>query len=146
MGLAGLTGVLAVMWLTSYDFYTSFGVDTERVEGSTVRSTYYRVRWPGDGSFRVGGGAASHALAGDSVDPFDLGGTFFQPPRRSVPRSFWNRVGFWWVKAPEPREGPQLCTFWIGVPSWLLPLVTGASVVLVTRTRSPVRKTAEENR
>jgi hypothetical protein len=134
-GLAGLTGVLMVMWLTSYSFYTSFGVDTDRAEGSTVRSTLYRVRWPGDGSFRVGGGASSRALQGYSVEPFDLGGTFFQPPRRSTPRSFWNRIGFWWVDVPKAQEGVLLWTFWIGVPSWFLPLVAGAMWVLVTRAR-----------
>lgn len=134
-GLAGLTGVLTVMWLTSYHFYTSFGVDTDRVEGDTVRSAYYRVRWPGDGSFRVGGGASTRALAGYTVEPFDLGGTFFQPPRTHEPRSMWNRIGCWWVDLPGAEEGPLLWTCWIGVPSWLLPLVAGASLVLVRRVR-----------
>lgn len=132
--LASLACLLTGMWLSSYSFYTSLGVDTERAEGATVRSTYYRVRWPGDGSFRVGGGALGRPLTARPVQPFDLGGTFFQPARRSVPRSLWNRLGFWWVEAPEEWDGEQLLwTWWIGIPSWLLPTAAGALTVLVNR-------------
>jgi hypothetical protein len=134
--LACLTCVLTGMWLSSYSFYTSLGVDTERVEGAMVRSAYYRVRWPGDGSFRVGGSALDRPHSAQPVEPFDLGGTFFQPARRPVPRSFWNRVGFWWVDEPERRDGePLRWTWWIGIPSWLLPVAAGALTVLVNRAR-----------
>lgn len=70
-----------VMWPFSYGFYTSFGLDTDRVhEGSGLR-THHRLRWPGDGSFWLG--AESFWLpASEPLEVFDLGGTFFQgkPP------------------------------------------------------------------
>lgn len=133
-GLVGLTCVLAGMCLSSYSLYTSLGMDTDHLEGDSVRYTYYRIRWLGDGSFRIGGGALARPLSAAPVDPFDLGGTFFEPARRPVPRSSWNHWGFWWVDEPEPHDNRrQIWTFWIGLPSWLPPLGTGALAVLMTR-------------
>jgi hypothetical protein len=56
MGLAGLTCVMAIMWLSSYRFYTSLGLDLDAVEGPSVRYTYLRARWPG---FDLGGRSSS---------------------------------------------------------------------------------------
>jgi hypothetical protein len=134
VGLAGLTCALTVMWLSSYRFYTSLGLDMDAVEGPSVRYTYLRARWPGDGSFRMGGGALLRSLASFPVEPFDLGGTFFQPPRRSTPRSLWNRLGFWWIDEPSSEDGAHnIWVFWVGLPNWLPPLLMGASAAVLLR-------------
>ncbi|MCY1074324.1 hypothetical protein [Archangium lansingense] len=119
-----------VMWPFSYGFYTSFGIDMDRVqEGSRVRS-HHRLRWPGDGSFWMGG-EAFWLPDSEPVDPFDLGGAFFQAPRRPKQRSAWNKVGFWLFRGehPKPTVPVQAATyarsFWVGVPSWLPPLLLG---------------------
>ncbi len=136
VGLASLTCAWVVMWLSSYSFYTSLGLDMDRLEGSIVRYTYLRVRWPGDGSFRVGGGALLRPLPDKPVEPFDLGGRFFQPPRQSMPRSVWNRIGFWWVDEPlEQDELLNTWVFWVGIPSWMPALLTGAGAVALTAGR-----------
>lgn len=127
--LVSLTCFMGIMWLTSYGFYTSVGLDLDRLEGSRVRYTYLRVRWPGDGSFRIGGGFSYRALSNGPLEPFDLGGTFFQPARRSAPHSFWNHLGFWWVDETDEQAGKQEArALWLGIPSWLLPLLTGLLV------------------
>ncbi|MEP0834542.1 hypothetical protein NDI48_25600 [Microcoleus sp. AS-A8] len=118
--LLSLTFVM--MWLFSYRFYTSLGVDTDRADGSDVITGYYRIRWPGNGSFWIGGGAYRHPDEGKPLQAFDLGGVFFQPPPRSQPHSFWNRVGFWLKRESELNQWQ----FWIGVPSWLPVLLTTA--------------------
>jgi hypothetical protein len=121
------------MWLFSYGFYTSLGVDTDRADGPYVMSSYYRIRWPGDGSFWIGGGAYRHAYEGKPLEPFDLGGRFFLAPRRPMPQSFWNRIGFWLIqiglgngKNGKTESAASQWQLWIGVPSWLPVLVTGA--------------------
>ncbi len=134
VGLASLTCVLAVMWLTSYSFYTSLGIDMDEVEGAQIRYTYLRVRWPGDGSFRLGRGALYRPLESAPVEPFDLGGVFFQPARRTTPRSFWNRLGFWWVDEAAGKGARSLpWAYWIGIPSWLPPLLAGLVTMRVRR-------------
>lgn len=124
--LCGLSFLLSltflVMWLLSYGFYTSLGVDTDRGDGvHTISSAYYRIRWPGNGSFWIGGGAYRHPDEGKPLEPFDLGGVFFLEPRRPSPQSFWNRMGFWLIRESEANQW-QL---WMGVPSWLPMLLTG---------------------
>ncbi|HEX8700587.1 MAG TPA: hypothetical protein VF815_17180 [Myxococcaceae bacterium] len=133
VGFAGLTCALGVMWLTSYSHYTSLGLDMDRVEGAQVRFTYWRVRWPGDGSFRLGGGAHYRPLESGPAEAFDLGGTFFQPPQRAVPGSWWNRLGFWWVDEEGGQEGAKfIWRRWVGVPSWL-PLLLSVAILLRAR-------------
>ena len=130
LGLASLTFAWGAMWLTGYSFFTSLGLDHDQLEGSQVRYTYLRARWPGDGSFRLGGGGLLRPLEIHAVEPFDLGGRFFKPPRKSVPHSFWNRLGFWWLTAPsEQDEAQNTWVFWVGVPSWLPALLTGAGLL-----------------
>ncbi len=134
MGLAGVSCVLGMMWLTSYSFYTSLGIDMDEVEGAQVRYTYLRVRWPGDGSFRLGRGCVYRPLASAPVEPFDLGGAFFKSPRRAEPQSVWNRVGFWWVDETAGKGSTQPpWAYWIGIPSWLPPLLTGLVAAWVYR-------------
>ncbi len=121
-----------VMWLFSYEFYTSLGIDMDRTDGSYVMSTNYRIRWPGNGSFWIGTYAYRHPPEGKPLEPFDLGGRFFQAPRRPPPQSFWNRIGFWSIRSiPDDSTGKTESAInqwqrWIGVPSWLPVLLTGA--------------------
>lgn len=120
-----------MMWLLSYSFYTSLGVDTDRANGSNVITAYYRIRWPGNGSFWIGGGAYRHPNQGKPLEPFDLGGVFFQVPQRPQPHSLWNRMGFWLIRIvsedgthDKTQSAPSQWQFWMGVPSWLPVLVT----------------------
>lgn len=122
-----------VMWSFSYGFYTSLGVDMERADGSQVISAYYRIRWPGNGSFWIGGGAFRHPDEGKPLEPFDLGGSFFLAPRRPLPQSFWNHLGFWLIRIGldnstngKTESVATQWQFWIGVPSYLPVLLTGA--------------------
>lgn len=132
--LRGLSWLLClgflVMWPFSYGFYTSIGIDTDRADDGPVIRTHHRFRWPGDGSFRVGA-EAFWLPASEPLDAFDLGGVFFRAPRKPQPRSSWNRMGFWFVREESQNTTvpTQVATnawsFWVGVPSWLPPLLTG---------------------
>jgi len=116
------------MWALSHHFYTSVGIDADQVKGNQVLSSYYRVRWPGNGSFWLGGEADYRPLSAGPVEKFDLGGVFFdRPPQRPKPRSFWNQAGFWWFKNSFRTQKNHQPTwiFWIGVPSWLPVMLTG---------------------
>ena len=48
--------LFSLMWLTSYHYYTSVGLDTAFGERPKVELGHIRVRWPGDGSLRFGYG------------------------------------------------------------------------------------------
>lgn len=119
--------VFLVLWPLSYQYYTTLGLDMDRADGpEAVYYCYYRIRWPGDGSFRIGGGAHHYARGAKRIEPFDLGGRFFQPPRRDIPRSWWNRIGFWWFDTHSEdywsgRDNAlaKPWQFWIGIPSVL---------------------------
>lgn len=112
----------SVMWLFSYNFFTSLGIDTDRAEGSNVISKYYRIRWPGNGSFWIGGGGFRRSDQRKPLEPFDLGGVFFKAPKKVQPKSYWNSMGFWLIRESELNQWQ----FWIGVPSWFPILLTGA--------------------
>jgi hypothetical protein len=127
--LCGLSLLVAlgflVMWPLSYRYYTSFGVDMERVEGEHIVQTHYRIRWPGDGSFLMGRDAFRRPGPGP-VDRFDLGGAFFLDPRRPPQRSFWNRWGFRFIRPEDARPGVTSAEpLWIGVPGWVPALLAG---------------------
>ncbi|MFB8789856.1 MAG: hypothetical protein U7123_13625 [Potamolinea sp.] len=98
------------------------GIDTDRAEGSNVISKYYRIRWPGNGSFLIGGGGFRNFNPGKPLEPFDLGGVFFKAPQKVQPKSYWNSMGFWLIRESELNQWQ----FWIGVPSWFPILLTGA--------------------
>lgn len=129
-----------VMWPFSYRFYTSFGIDMDGVEEGAVVRTHHRLRWPGDGSFWLGA-EAFWLSASEPVDAFDLGGAFFRAPRVPPPRSAWNRAGFWFIREEHPRpsvparSSVNAGALWLGVPSWLPPLLLGLWPVLMWRRR-----------
>jgi len=136
-GLLGLTCVLAVLWLSSYSSASWLGVVLRKDERRTLtHTTYLRIQWPGNGSLRVGGGSLRRPISSAPEDAFNLEAKLFKSPRRFEPRSLWNRLGFWWVDAPqEDAEHMNDWTFWVGIPSWLPLLLTGAATVLVRRRR-----------
>ncbi len=119
----------------SYRFYISCGIDLEKAQEKYTLFTYYRFRWPDNGSLWIGAVTHYQAATDGPVEPFDLGGTWayhtYQPP----PRSFWNRIGFWWITQPmrdletENRFPGPLWNFWIGMPSWLPGLMLGIGPV-----------------
>jgi hypothetical protein len=122
LALAASAALFFAMWIASHWTYTSLGIDRETLEPSgAVHSRYDRVRWAGDGSLWIGGGySRAPASPSQKVQSFDLGGVFFEPPRRPEVRSAWNRVGFWRVRFDENhRRGES----WIGVPGWLPPVL-----------------------
>lgn len=100
------------MWLTGYFYYTSVGIDTERENYGEKVSTYYRVRWPGNGSIWVGGGRAYGEMDWDKpLQRIDPAGTFFQTAHRPESKNLLNKVGFWRVRTDTQS--------WIGFPAWL---------------------------
>jgi hypothetical protein len=131
--------VFLVLCPLSYHFYTTLGIDTDRREGSVaVYYRYYRIRWPGDGSFRIGGGASHYRFGSKALEPLDFGGRFFQKPRRDSPHSFWNRIGFWriqnigddqWTLQDTALKKPW--DSWIGVPAFLPALLFAALVWII---------------
>ncbi len=119
--------LLLILWPLGFRYYTTLGIDSDhRDTPARVCYRYYRVRWPGDGSFRIGGGVSYYQLGNKAIEPFDWGGQFFQPPRRDTPRSLFNRLGFWWIQTPSG--------FWIGVPG-VIPALLFAALFLLCRRR-----------
>ncbi len=112
-----------VMWPFGYRLYTSFGIDADRVDDAFVTQTHYRLRWPGDGSFMVGANEFRHPKS-KPLERFDLGGAFFRAPRKPTPQSGWNRMGFWLIRKGH-QDKAEPWSLWLGVPSWLPPLLTG---------------------
>ncbi len=115
------------MGVTGFFRYTTLGIDSDVDDAPFVYYRYWRIRWPGDGSFRVGGGAFRYQRAPNKpLEPFDLGGRFFLPPRNEPAPSVWNLLGFRYINrtwddertrtdasAPKPWEA------WISVPCLL---------------------------
>ncbi len=121
---AAVAAVFFALWIVGLGRYTSLGIDRETVGPACTVEHYHRVRWPGDGSFWIGGGHACRATtAPHAIDAFDLGGTFFRPPRRPEPITAWNRVGFWRQRIDNATAGHV--EWWIGVPGWLPALLLG---------------------
>jgi hypothetical protein len=120
------------MWLVGLRLYTSVGWDAEEVIDGRIKRSYYRVRWPGDGDFWVGGGAYYLPRLDRPVKSFDPASTSFVRPRHlPEPHSAWNHVGFWLL--PDPAIDPcdragaprLLWGWWLGVPGWLPGVLLG---------------------
>ncbi|MEO7717254.1 MAG: hypothetical protein ABIY70_13725 [Capsulimonas sp.] len=133
-----IAALFLLFWLAGFGRYTSVGVDSDSVSGSSVVQRYYRARWIGDGSFWVGTGQYSFPKSAHyKLKPFDWGGRFFQrSPRLIAPRSAWNRIGFWrYEKHPAAGGDPNLAPqeSWIAVPGWLPVLVMTVPIFLTIR-------------
>lgn len=123
--------ILLLAFVGSF-YYTSMGVDLEADEGDNVRCTYYRIRWPGDGSLWLGGGEHYRPLRLRPLCPFDPASSAFRKPEHFPEAlTFWNRLGFWWIVDPvsDPcnKHGHPKLTwgFWFGIPAWLPAVFTG---------------------
>src|SRR5438477_8600676 len=102
--------LIAVLWLPSAALlalwplshrYTSLGLDLEHAESPTrVRCTFYRLRWPGDGSVCLARLVEHRAADAKPLEPLDLGGRFFKSAKGTRPQSAWNRRRFWWIADP----------------------------------------------
>jgi hypothetical protein len=147
--------IIAALWIASAALfaawplshrYTSFGIDLESPDApDRIRCTFYRIKWPGDGSVCVGRLVTHRAADAKALERFDLGGRFFKPPKETHPASRLNRCGFWCVTQPA---SPQAVAsgmapgtsevFLVGVPHGLLVLLaaTLAIGVMLARRRS----------
>jgi hypothetical protein len=119
----------ALVWWPLGCRYTSFGLDLECERDGRVDCTFYRLRWPGDGSVALAWIAEHRAVASGPLEPFDLGASFLQPAPDLRPDGFWQRHGFWWV-AVEPGAGPAPPivagadrALLVGVPHWAVVVV-----------------------
>ena len=114
------------LWLMvplSFVSYTSMGLGRDRLEGAEIVHDYFRLRWPGDGSFRIGGGSEAYRTVEEDVDIIDFAFRIFKPPVRRQPGSTWNRIGFWRFE-DLCNHYPKVVwhrSQWFGVPSLLLP-------------------------
>ena len=111
-----------LLWIVGCSYYTSVGLDHDEFDGTLVKSSYYRVRWPGDGSLWLGGGTFHFSQAQHALEPLDLAAIFLQPPRRPVPITVWNKFGFWWTQTNNPAE--RTAEYWLGFPGWLPVVLT----------------------
>ena len=128
LSMIGCVGFVAMLPF-AYHFYTSVGLDFEKERGGGGGGreyTYVRLRWPGDGSFFVGGETIRIARRDRPTERIDLAGTFFQRPRPPAPRSILNKMGFWFVVGEGGLDSGAEASFWIGVPA-ILPAVALAA-------------------
>lgn len=123
--VSAAAAALLLWWPFAYR-YTSFGLDCECAQGGGVEQTFWRLRWPGDGSVALAFLVEHRAADSGSLEPFDLGGSFLQAAAELRAEGFWQRHGFWWVRvnaatgpAPPIVAGAD-CALLVGVPHWLL--------------------------
>ncbi len=124
---------VTVMWATSYTHYTSVGIDHDQREEQQIKHSYYRLRWPGNGSISLGGGKSYRPL--NSSKPFetlDLAATFLYPePELPEVESIYNKAGFWYKSMIQPSR-----QFWLGVPAWLPVIILGFLSFVLWRRRN----------
>ncbi len=101
-----LSSLLLITWPLAWK-YTSVGLDVETANGPITECTYYRVRWPGDGSIMFGRIDEPRRADRKPYEHYDLGGLFFAPAQTLHPQSIWQRLGFRWVDYDRTRDaGP----------------------------------------
>lgn len=129
-GLRYSTSVLLVVLLLTWPLawkYTSFGIDLETPNGPITECTFYRIRWPGDGSIMFGRIDEPYRADRKPLERFDLGGLFLHAAMELHPKTVWNRLGFRWVNYDKSRDGglcdesPHAAKAWlVGFPHGLL--------------------------
>lgn len=84
------------------------------------------IRWPGDGSFRVGGGVSHYRFGDKKLEPFDWGGRFFKAPQLDPPGAVANQLGFQFIRKQyedawtiEDGALQKPSEFWVAVSSLL---------------------------
>lgn len=137
MRLLRILTVLALATLPAAWRYSSFGLDFERASGADTEGTYWRLRWPGDGSVALCW--LREQRSGAPGPAIDLGGRFLQRAVDPRPANGWQRLGFWWIDAdaaiaPVPHivAGAERA-FLIGAPHWLLALALASATWLQHR-------------
>ena len=102
-----------------YFRYSTIGFDSERKRADEVLHFYFRLRWPGDGTFRIGTGEIAYSLDED-VDTLDLAGRLFENSQATSHRRAAFGFGYW--VGPEGREtsdGAHRWARWVSLPAWL---------------------------
>jgi len=125
----GLACVGVVLWLVGCYRYSSLGLDHNVSTAGAGLVTYYRLRWPGDGSLWLG--LCSHRVPSSQLSryPLEPGGRLLATPVIPAASSPWNKLGFWLVSDvdadplgvlnwPDPVR-----SYWVGLPGWLPSLV-----------------------
>ena len=85
---------LSLMWLQSYTFYNSVGVDLSYPSKGGFITMHYRMRWPGNGALWVDKIAREYIPKSNSKMELELGGAIFQPPAGPEIKTIWQRLGF----------------------------------------------------
>jgi hypothetical protein len=151
--------IIAILWLAAAALlalwplshrYTSLGLDLEKPDGAArVRCTFYRLRWPGDGSICVGRLVEHRAADAKPLERVDLGGRFFKPAKETRPQTAWNRRGFWFITQPHSPAADAAAmapgaseVFLVGVPHWLLVAVCLPIATIATRKRRRASRAA----
>ena len=114
--------VLVIMIVPSFYSYTSVGFDLEYSKDGYVVEDFYRLRWPGDGSIRLGLGRMLFDPAEEDVDIVDIAGKFFEEAQVYPDARSWIRTWLPIRRATEDGPGERY-SVWICCPSWLPPLV-----------------------
>ena len=142
--------VLLLVWPLTYR-YTSVGLDLESPHGQQVDQTFYRVRWPGNGSVLVGRIDEHRDATTRRVQRFDRGADIQRPAKPLPAHSTWNQLGFWWFHAdaaagdPPTEAAPHADRVWLaGVPHWLLVLLAAAAAVRSLLRRRRTRPSRRE--
>jgi hypothetical protein len=127
---AGIALALAVMWLSSYRWYTTAGFDFERPWDGRWLTRYVRVRWDA-GCFWIGQARQPIEPRCRRMDRWDPGGTLFARSIPPAPRSPLNRWGWWLIGdvADDPYEPIRyrgaIASRWVGIPGWIPSVALG---------------------
>ena len=122
--------IFAMMFVLSYSYLNNFGLDEESKNGQNVIQTFYRIAWPGNGSFLIGLISRYKQDFSEPFERYDLGGAFFERPWKQAVQSIWNKNGFWYI---DDHGGNVIRQFWIGIPSWLPVLVFGGLAIFLRK-------------
>ena len=97
------------MFLTNMAHYSSIGLD---FGFGSLTETQLRIRWPGNGSFWIGGSTVPVRSSGIYVD---AAGAFWQTPQ-APPHTPWQEAGFWYIHEHSAQDSQR---YFVGIPSWL---------------------------
>ncbi|MDF2092973.1 hypothetical protein P0Y31_11525 [Knoellia sp. 3-2P3] len=136
--------LLLALWPLTY-LYSSVGLDVDTVGEGRVDTRMWRVRWPGDGTVRVGWIDEHRSGDANATGGVDLGALVLQPARPPTPRTEANRWGFWWEDVVASRgDRPSGAApradrvMLVGAPHWAL--VLGALALVVATARRSARE------
>jgi hypothetical protein len=134
--------VLLLLWPLTFR-YSSVGVDVTSRQGTTSQTTFYRLRWPGNGSAFLG--LIRQVQGHEQAAGIDLGGDVLKRAHHVPVQSTWNRLGFYWVDFDKVRDDPPPPIASdanrvraVGFPHWLLVLMALCLAVWRFVRRRPV--------